>query len=81
MKFKIEHGIKIPPSRYPSKKTAENKYPFAKMQPGDSFKFCKVTDKKGKARLSVTLVYYKKTLGHKYFWAQVGAYLRVWRMK
>ena len=68
MQYKIEKGIPMPPER------CGTKYPFMKMEIGDSIV---IPDMKLQALQSL-FAYYKKKHGRRFVWQAVEGGIRVW---
>ena len=77
MSFQIEKGIEIPSGNQRTK--GGTKYPFAEMEPGDSF-VIEVADDKANGRKSSVYTVAKRT-GVKVKVAKVEGGLRVWRVE
>lgn len=78
--FKIEKGILYEEVKKSNR--GKSKYPFSKMEVGDSFVVCDYTEKKRSVMASQVSAYGKKYMnGAKFKCCNHNGKLRVWRVK
>jgi hypothetical protein len=79
--FQIESGVEIPPQSQPLRKT---KYPFNRLNVGDSFVFPVSTDEDREAvqnRLQSAAANWGRSRGMRFVTRRVTQGIRVWRVK
>ena len=79
--FQIESGVEIPPQSQPLRKT---KYPFNRLNVGDSFVFPVATDEDREAiqnRLQSAAANWGRSRGMRFVTRRVTQGIRVWRVK
>ena len=79
--FQIESGVEIPPQAQPLRKT---KYPFNRLNVGDSFVFPVATDEDREAvqnRLQSAAANWGRSRGMRFVTRRVTQGIRVWRVK
>ena len=79
--FQIESGVEIPPQSQPWRKT---KYPFNRLNVGDSFVFPVATDEDREAvqnRLQSAAANWGRSRGMRFVTRRVTQGIRVWRVK
>ena len=79
--FQIESGVEIPPQSQPLRKT---KYPFNRLNVGDSFVFPVATDEDREAvqnRLQSAAANWGRSRGMRFVTRRMTQGIRVWRVK
>lgn len=78
--YSIEKNVAIPTIERPNRKTGAYKYPFAKMEVGDSF-FVPINREKELKSVASSSSLYGSKLGRKFTTRKVVGGVRVWRIE